>query len=378
MAGMTSNQLLDELIASDLAKRHFANWTAKEQEAAIRRCGLASSRFHNKSERTSILCNLHATALPIDPAEVDRLIIGLGLPPSGATSVQQFAYYLLSFMCDKMDFPPWNPQPVINIVEPPYEQLCAAARSVVKDRMQGELVKPHAYRLKNSEVRHLWTPRRQTWTLLMSNLDNPKSGLGTFLQDMSRAYIKVMNLVLAYSPKCSPTDLRCELDDAQYKVDRSEAPTLFTTAWNDAVKSLPDAPTIVCFKLCEWRWALGHLLVACKRAVAKSIRTQFDDDPAMDENVYVGDQVRVCVVVCVCVLTSPCLSCTTRRGMDVTLTIVLVRCGGQLPKRLRLHHVFPVSSQRCLLTNLSRKRWVYLRRRLAPGTVFYITITCNE
>ena len=97
-----------------------------------------------------------------------------------------------------------------------------------------------------------------------------------------------MNLVLAFSPKSSPEDLRCELDDAQYKVDRRDAATLFLTAWNKALPT--DVPPVTTFKMPEWRWLLGNLIIACKRCVAKAVRTQFQEDNDEDETVYVGDR----------------------------------------------------------------------------------------
>ena len=105
MSVKTSKTLIDELLAADLGKRHFSVWTSKEQHEAIRRCGLASSQFKNRTESTAILTHLHTTDLPTDHLAVLHLIAELGLPPSGARSKQQFSFYLLSFMCDKLDFP---------------------------------------------------------------------------------------------------------------------------------------------------------------------------------------------------------------------------------------------------------------------------------
>ena len=120
----TSKEKIGELLAADLGKRHFAVWTFKEQSEAIRQCGIASSKCKNRPEAATLLQNLHTTHLPLDYLEVLRLIAHFGLPPSGARSRQQFAYYLLSFMCDKMKFPPWDPQPVISIIAPDHGKLC--------------------------------------------------------------------------------------------------------------------------------------------------------------------------------------------------------------------------------------------------------------
>ena len=122
MSGQTSIQVIEGMLAADLGKRHLSKWEAKAQKAAIRSCGLSTSSNqyfkNNKASRTALLTHLHTTPLPTDRLSVLRLIAELGLPPSGARSTQQFAYYLLSFMTEGMQFPPWDPIPVITIVAP--------------------------------------------------------------------------------------------------------------------------------------------------------------------------------------------------------------------------------------------------------------------
>ena len=105
MSIKTSKTLIDELLAADLGKRHFSVWTIKEQHEAIKRCGLASSQFKNRTESTAILTHLHTTELPTVHLAVLHLIAEFGLPPSGARSRQQFSFYLLSYMCNKLKFP---------------------------------------------------------------------------------------------------------------------------------------------------------------------------------------------------------------------------------------------------------------------------------
>lgn len=123
---------------------------------------------------------------------------------------------------------------------------------------------------------------------MIKNLHHESSVISQFLVDLCTKYIEVMNLVLAFSPKSSPEDLRCELDDAQYKVDRYEARKLFLRAWNKAVPI--DVPSVTTFKIPEWRWLFGNLIIACKRCVAKAVRTQFQEDDDEHEDTYVGDQ----------------------------------------------------------------------------------------
>ena len=295
MSTTTSNELLDNLLAADLGKRHFSKWTAKEQEEAIRRCGLSSAQFNNKSERIKILEHLHATALPIDRLPVLRLIADFGLPPSGARSTQQFAYYLLCYMCEALSFPPWDPQPVIKIISPGVEELVKSARNLCAERvLPAEADPPHFYR-ESADLGQLWLTRRSMWDRFL------ESGVQQFLTELAGEYVKVTNLVLAHSPKCKPCDLRCEIDTAQFRVDRVKVPALFLKAWN-LVNS-----AVVKFDLREWRWGLGHLLASTKRAVAQAVRVSYSDGD-VDEEVYVGD--TVCLVsiarvfVCVANLSS--------------------------------------------------------------------------
>ena len=282
MSGQTTKQLIGELLEADLGKRHFSKWTAKEQQEAIRRCGLSSSQFGNKSERIAILTHLHSTPLPTEHLCVLRLIADLGLPPSGARSKQQFVHYLLCFMCEKLKFPPWEPLPVLEIVRPSVSDMCISARKLCDERMPARTTKPHFYR-RDETTGLLWSERRDAWDIFM------ESGLPGFLEAVGNEYCKHMNLVLAHSPKCKPADLRVDIDDAQFKVDRVIAPRMFVEAWNST-----GAKDIVSFHLREWRWGLGHLLAATKHAVAQAVRNQVNDD-VQDESVYVGDSVSVCL-----------------------------------------------------------------------------------
>ena len=166
MDGQTSKHLIDELISTDLGKRHFSKWTGKEQEEAIRRCGLSSSKFANKRERIAILSHLHTTPLPTEHLCVLRLIADLGLPPSGARSKQQFVYYLLCFMCEKLKFPPWEPIPVLEIVPPTVTDVCEAARKLCAERIK-PTTKPHFYR-RDDTTGLLWSERREAWDIFMA------------------------------------------------------------------------------------------------------------------------------------------------------------------------------------------------------------------
>ena len=153
--------------------------------------------------------------------------------------------------------------------------------------MQSATTKPHFYRLQQNMS--LWSERREkAWPRFM------KSGLPIFLKALAAQYVEVTNLVLAHSPKSEPEDLRCDIDSAQFRVDRTKVPKLFVSAWNAV------GGRIVKFEWNEWNWGVGHLLVSTKRAVAKAVRTQHTDVDVQDEQVYVGD--KVCSILFFCLL----------------------------------------------------------------------------
>ena len=92
MSTKTSKTLIDGLLTADIdiGERHFSVWTSNEQDEVIRRWGLTSSQFKNRTEAATILTHLHTTELPTDHLglAVLNLIAELGLTPSGARSKQ--------------------------------------------------------------------------------------------------------------------------------------------------------------------------------------------------------------------------------------------------------------------------------------------------
>lgn len=288
----SSKQIIDGLLAADLGKRHFSKWDSKAQQEAIRRCGISTSSSpyykNNKNGRTAMLTHLHKTPLPVDHLSVLRRIAELGLPPSGARSKQQFSYYLLSYMCEQLKFPPWEPIPLITIVAPNADELCTSARSICEERMSAVTVKPHFYRPKErmsavtvKQRESLWSARRSAWPRFMKS-----AAFQSVLTSLALQYVQVTNIVLAHSPKSKPNDLRCEIDNALFRVDRTRVPGMFVDAWKSAGNGVIEK-----FEWREWRFGLGHILVSTKRAVAKAVRTQHSDEDAQDERVYVGDTV---------------------------------------------------------------------------------------
>ena len=156
----TSRGVIDKLIDTDLTKRYFVKWNEKAKKKVIQLCGLTSSKYKNVNARNEILCHLHATELPVDPGEVQRMTNRLGLPPSGSSSLKQFAFFLLSFLCDKLPFPPWEPQPLIKLAPPSKEALIDVTKTICKGRViQCVEERPWAYDIQESAVRHLWPTR---------------------------------------------------------------------------------------------------------------------------------------------------------------------------------------------------------------------------
>ena len=160
MYGITSKQQIALLEQQPLGRKHFTKWNEKEKKRAIQMCGLASSKYKNAQERNAILQHLSETELPIDPGEVQRLIRGLGLPPSGSSSLQQFAFFLLSFMSESLPFPPWKPKPVMEIVMPTPELLAKAADATIKRELGDEDDCPHAHLKAGDDGARLWQFRR--------------------------------------------------------------------------------------------------------------------------------------------------------------------------------------------------------------------------
>ena len=287
MAGIYSKDVITRMMNAERENKHFTKWSEQAKKNVIRKCGLALSKCKNKSERNTMLTHLYNTKLPVDPTEVQRQIRLLGLPPSGASSLQQFTFYLLSFLCEELPFPPWSPIPIVTIVPPTITMLCEQARAVCKARIPDKTT--YAYRLEDGKLADLWFSRRQMWGRIATSLETPdsSSSLCQFLLSICEEYAKVMNIVLAYNPKTKLSDLRCALDAAQWKVDRTYARKEFVKFWCQTT-----GECIAAFEWDEWRWLLPNLAIACRWSLSSSIRTQFDEDAVDDLKDYVGDSVR--------------------------------------------------------------------------------------
>lgn len=293
MSDSTSDVLIASWINGPLGKKHFSTWTADLQKSAIQQCGLASSKYTNAEKRNSILGHLANTKLPTNPAEVQRQIRLLGLPPSGSSSLQQFSFYLLSFLCEELPFPPWKPIPLITLAVPDIKTLCKEARIICKTHIPKIDRAPYVYEIQGGKLQPLWRSRRQAWDRISATLDTPDSDspslLVQFLQDVCTEYAKVANLVLAYNPKSHPNDLRCEIDAAFWKVDRTYVPQRFVTFWNDECSN-----TITSFQREEWRWLPDNLVIGCRRSLSSSIRAQLDlDGGTLCLDDYIGDSVII-------------------------------------------------------------------------------------
>ena len=91
----TSKAEIHRRINCARGKKHFTKWTKNHQNMAIKACGLASSKYTNKSSRNKILEILSKTDLPTGIAEVWQKIKEMRINASNATSLQQRAYLLL-------------------------------------------------------------------------------------------------------------------------------------------------------------------------------------------------------------------------------------------------------------------------------------------
>ena len=291
MSGSASDVLIADWINGPLGKKHFSAWTADFQKKAIQECGLASSKYGNAEKRISILGHLASTKLPTNPTEVQRQIRLLGLPPSGSSSLKQFAFYLLSFLCEELPFPPWKPIPIISLAVPDIKTLCEQTRIICKTHIPKIDSPPFAYEIQDGKLLPLWRSRRQEWERISATLNTPDPSprLVQLLQDVCAEYVKVANLVLAYNPKTHPKDLRCEIDAALWKVDRTYVPQRFLTFWNEECSD-----TITSSKRAEWRWLPDNLVIGCRRSLSSSVRVQLDvDGETLCLKVYVGDSVII-------------------------------------------------------------------------------------
>lgn len=214
MAVTTSAKLIEGLTNQPRGIRHFSKWSEKEKKGAIQRCGLASSKFSNAEERNKILKHLSQTELPVEHLAVLCMIKDLGLPPSGASSRQQFSFYLLSFLCEDLPFPPWTPEPLVKIVVPERKRILFLGTTVVQRRMFDSSEVPHAY-LKQLA---LWSTRREAWDAIMAEWDSAESPFGNFMVAVCSKYVDVLNKVLAFNPRSTCEDLRVEMDHAQWTV----------------------------------------------------------------------------------------------------------------------------------------------------------------
>ena len=352
MADIYSKDIITRMMNAERENKHFTKWSEEAKKNAIRKCGIASSKFKNKTERDTMLTHLHSTNLPVDPSEVQRQIRLLGLPPSGARSLQQFAFYLLSFLCEALPFPPWRPIPIVTIVPPTITTLCEQARAVCKARIPDE--PPYAYRLQDGKLVDLWVLRRKMWDRIATSLETPDSAssLCQFLLSICGEYAKVMNVVLSYNPKTKLSDLRCALDAAQWQVDRTYAPKEFFKFWCQTT-----GECIAAFKCDEWSWLLPYLIIACRWSLSSSIRNQFDEDAVDDLTDYVGDSVRSHdphMNTHQHTFTFRCY----RRTVGAP-TIVLGLFGGRCARSSRMYRVFLRSSTRCSSPKMLLAREVY-------------------
>ena len=105
MSEETSRSIIAQRMQATGVYRHFSTWSAKEQKAAIKDCGLASSKYGNKVKRNEILPHLANNDLPTDPGKVLGTLNSLNICLLGAKNRQQFAYLLLAHMSEGLAKP---------------------------------------------------------------------------------------------------------------------------------------------------------------------------------------------------------------------------------------------------------------------------------
>ena len=98
MPGDTSRNLITTRSNGTGIFRHYSTWTAAEQKAAIKACGLSPSKFGNKAQRNAVLFHLEKTLLPTDPGEVLRTLNERNICHLAVKSRQQLTYLLLQHM----------------------------------------------------------------------------------------------------------------------------------------------------------------------------------------------------------------------------------------------------------------------------------------
>ena len=94
-APTTSKSLVRAWMDPSCGNEHYSKWRAKKLKLAICKCGLAPSKYGNKTANHDILRHLSQTELPLDPGEVLRTLDRENILYAGASSKQQRAYYVL-------------------------------------------------------------------------------------------------------------------------------------------------------------------------------------------------------------------------------------------------------------------------------------------
>ena len=285
MSGDTSRNLITTRSNGTGVFRHYSTWTAAEQKAAIKACGLSPSKFGNKAQRNAVLFHLEKTLLPTDPGEVLRTLNERNICHLAAKSRQQLSYLLLQHMADGLEVPT-TPTPKVTVEPPSADLLKQTARSVLFHRV-GANKKPWFYKGSDT-LGKLWTTRREAWSAALESLE-ANGGITTFLHRLADIYVRRTNNVILYNPNKSLVDLRVLIDEEMFKVDETDAPKMFKLAWNNSVAlSFPQAVIEGEVVMDEWNWAIPHLVVAVRHAFSAAIRMQFNEDSS--DEALVSDQ----------------------------------------------------------------------------------------
>ena len=275
MSGNTSKNLIASRSNGTGVFRHYSTWTAAEQKAAIKDCGLSPSKFGNKALRNEIISYLEKTELPTDPGKVVRTLNELNICIFAAKSRQQLSYLLLQHMADGLEVAA-APTPKVTVEPPSADLLNQTARSVLFNRV-GASKKPWFYKGSDT-LGQLWTTRREAWSAALDSLEG-NGGITAFLHHLADSYVRATNNVIMYHPNKSLVNLRVLIDEQMFKVDETDVPKMFKLAWNDSVGlSFPQAVITGEVVMDEWNWAIPHLVVSVRHAFSAAIRMQFNED----------------------------------------------------------------------------------------------------
>ena len=193
---------------------------------------------------------------------------GINPSPSGVTSPQQRSYLLLCYMTDGLT----TSQPKEALISPSRGLLAVEARLQLWERLHEDiLVVPSAYRGRTD----LWSMRRRAWSDVATTLGT-STGIQLFLDEISSALVKVINIALLYNPRKTFVKLKVHIGEQMNKTIKTHQGQIFKQAWNSATSG-SQVEIVGEIKISEWEWLIVPLVIACRQAVSAAVRAQFKE-----------------------------------------------------------------------------------------------------